>query len=214
VGLLGAMPFIGGIIQIASAVFVNPPLHAGLAYAVLRKIDGDPADVGNLFEAFRSRYWPSVLVTLPVMGLYLAGVIVLVVGVVIFMVVRQSLNAAAQQMAVTLGFIVLVPVVLVAIIVVMFMTSAIWFALVELWDGPASGWAAFVAGLRVAKDNFGSTLGLAIMLALVGFGAVVAGTLALCVGLLFTLPFLTVWIAAAHVYAYRSWSRSGATRVG
>jgi uncharacterized membrane protein len=64
----------------------------------------------------------------------------------------------------------------------------------------------------VAKANLGSVLGLSIMLGLAGLAAGLAGILALCIGLLFTIPFMTVWVTVAHAYAYRSWSRAGASR--
>jgi len=212
VGLFGMLPLIGSVIQIGVMFFVTPPLQAGLAYAMLRKIDGGPAEVGNLFEAFRSRYWPSVLVMLPVMGLYLVTIIAVVAGVFVFATMHRSLSTTAQHTATMLGVVLLGVVLLIAILVAAFLTSAVWFAFVEMWDGPTSGWPAFVAGLRVAKDNLGSTLGLAFMLGLAGAGAVLAGILALCVGLLFTMPFITAWITVAHAYAYRSWSRTGSAR--
>jgi hypothetical protein len=212
VGLLGVIPIIGPLFQLAATFLVNPPLQAGLAYAMLRTIDGRPAEAGDLFEAFRSRYWQSILVMLPVIGLYLVVMIVMVAGVFGLVFVGQAMSHEVPPVLKIVGIALGVLAVLIFIAIAMFVTSAVWFAYIEMWEGPATGWSALMTGLRVAKDNLAPTLGMAGMLGLLGFAAALAGMLALCVGLIFTIPFITAWGTITHVYAYRSWSRAGAAR--
>jgi uncharacterized membrane protein len=208
--LLGFIPIIGSLFRLAGAIFVTAPLQAGLAYATLRTIDGRPAEAGDLFEAFRSRYWQAIVVMLPVWGLYLVVVIIVGAGVFAFMLMSRSVSADSRQALTFVGIALGILAFLIFLVVALFVTSAVRFAYIEMWDGPATGWSALMTGLRVAKDNLGPTLGMVILLVLLGIAAALAGMLALCVGLIFTIPFITVWATITHVYAYRSWSRAGA----
>jgi hypothetical protein len=211
-GLPGVIPYVGGFFQLATAVFLNPPLQAGLVYAVLRRMDGAPADVSNLFECFRQRYWDSIVIMLPVFGLWIVAVALMVGGIFLYSALTGGMHDASRtDQFGAVAIVALIPVALVAIFVAVLVTAMVWFAYVAMWDEQLSGWAAFQAGARVVKENIWPTLGLALMLGLIGLGAAIAGPLALCVGLIITIPFFTVWNVIAYSYIYRSWSRTGAS---
>ena len=92
--------------------------------------------------------------------------------------------------------------VVVAMIVRLFFT----FALLAIWDTPTSGGDAIRASYRLVKDHFWSVVGLSLLFALIVVGAAIAGLLACCVGLYFTLPIVSIWYTGALIYLYRSWT--------
>ncbi|MFO8013719.1 MAG: hypothetical protein R6X20_10495 [Phycisphaerae bacterium] len=197
-GLPGAIPYIGACIQLAVMVFVLPPLFAGLFYAVARVIDGQKAEAGQVFEGFRQRYWQSVVAVLLPMGVYIGGV--LVIGVLV------GLAAAAtegdDELMVILALLIAIP----GTIVLMFLLLLFLFTLVAVWDHPASGWEAMKASVQVVREHYLSTLGFAVLTWLIALAAGLLGAIACCVGIFFTVPFSMVWISAAMVYLYRSWT--------
>lgn len=208
-GVLGLIPFIGYIFQLAILICVNPPLQAGLVYAVLRKIDGAPADTANLFEGFRSRFGQSIVVMLPVWGVTVVMVGALAIGLVILMYALGPTVGRGRGAA--LGPVVILVLVLAALVIMfvsMIMNTVMFLAFVALWDTHDSGWAAFVAGARLVMANFGPACGVTGLFLLLGLAAVVVGVLALCIGLIFTGAFVMVWMTATYAYLYRSWQGS------
>ncbi len=211
-GVLGLIPFIGFIFQLAIMICVTPPLQAGLVYAVLRKIDGGPANVSDLFEGFRSRYGHSIVIMLPVWGVSFVVVVVIGIGFVILMSILGPSVGRGHGSA--LGPVLILALALAALVVMcvsMIMNTVMFMAYVALWDTQESGWAAFVAGARVVLANFGPALGVTILFLLAGLAAVIVGVLALCIGVIFTAAFMLVWITATYVYLYRSWEGAAST---
>ncbi len=205
-GIFGAIPYIGGCISLAVAIFVQPPLSAGLFYAVRRRIDGAPAQVGDLFEGFRQRYWQSVVAMLVPLGIgFAAGL--LIAGIVLAAVAigggfSQQADEESMIVAVIVAGVIVVPLAIILFLVMLLFT----FSLLTVWDHPESGWAAVKDSVRVVKAHLLSCVGLALLFAVVGVAAYIAGVIALCVGTFFTLPFVMVWSCAAMVYLYRSWT--------
>jgi len=205
-GIFGAIPYIGGCISLAVGIFLQPPLNAGLFYAVRQRIDGAPAQVGDLFEGFRQRYWQSVVAMLVPLGVgFAAGL--LISGIMMAAVAIGggfSPHANDEDMIVALvvaGVIVVPLIIILSLVMLLFM-----FSLLAVWDHPESGWAAVKDSVRVVKAHLLSCVGLALLFALVGVAAYIVGVIALCVGVFFTLPFVTVWMSATVVYLYRSWT--------
>lgn len=205
-GLVGAVPYIGGCFSLVVSIFVEAALTAGLIYAVRRRIDGAPAVVNDLFEGFRQRYWPSVVAFL--IPLAISIVFVLLMGAVVLGVLAL-MGAFGGQMSdenVIVMILVCAAIGLPLLLVLILVTLLFVFWPVAIWDGPGSGWEAIKASVRVAKSHFLSLVGFAILTALIGIAAYVAGIIALCVGVFFTIPFVSVWFTAALIYLYRSWS--------
>ena len=200
-GVAGAVPYIGGCISLAVGIFVQPPLFAGLVYAVARVIDGQKAEAGQVFEGFRQRYWQAVVANLlPVAIGFVFG---LVVGGAIFVMALAAEGAHGdEEVFAVIALLVAVPLGIVfALIMLLFV-----FTMVAVWDHPESGWEAMKTSVRVVKEHYLSTLGAALLLGLVGFGAYVAGVIACCVGIFFTLPAVLVWSTATFIYLYRAWT--------
>ncbi|MEA3368509.1 MAG: hypothetical protein U9R68_10410, partial [Planctomycetota bacterium] len=199
--LVGSIPYIGGCFSLALAIFVQPPLYAGLFYAVVRVIDGQKAMAGQVFEGFRQRFWPSVVANLlPVAIGFGFG---LVVGGLIFGMAFAAEGAGGDEEAfVIIAVLVAIPLaVILALVMLLFV-----FSMLAVWDYPESGWEAMKASVRVVKAHYLSTLGAALLFGLIGLGAYLAGLIACCVGIFFTMPVVMVWFTAALVYLYRAWT--------
>jgi hypothetical protein len=206
VNLPGAVPYIGGCFSLLAGIFLQPPLQAGLVYAVARRIDGGPADVANLFQGFQQRYWASVVASLPLWGVGLGlGLAILLAAVAIF---GTSFAIGGGQPnetvlivgAVGLGLVALVLVLLVIAVVIFFS-----FSFVALWEPHATGWQAVLASARIVRAHLLATLGLALIAMAITLGAALAGLLTCCVGVLLTVPAAMVWLNATLVYLYRAW---------
>jgi hypothetical protein len=205
-GLVQMVPFIGGLLAIAVTIFVQPPLTAGVVYALLRVIDGGPATVDDVFEGFRRRYLPSIVVMLPMWGVSIVIVMVFVgIAIVLGMATGMFKEGRPPDGAMIPFMIVVVVGVIVVVAATVVLQAVAMLAYVGLWETHESGWLAFLEAWGIFRANTGSTIGLIVMLGLVGLGAALAGILALCVGLIITMPFAVLWANAAYIYAYRSW---------
>jgi hypothetical protein len=204
--LVQMVPLIGGLLAMAVTIFVQPPLAAGVVYATLRVIDGGSATVDDVFEGFRRRYFPSIVVMLPVWG---ASIVLLMVfgGAAILIGLSTGIFKEGHSSdAATILFMAVVGIALLVFVAVTAVLQAVTgLAYVGLWETHESGWQAFLEAFGIFKANVGPTIGLMLMMGLVGLGAALAGLLALCVGVLVTVPFAVLWMNAAYVYAYRSW---------
>lgn len=218
VGGAGGIPYIGPCIAVAVGIFVQPPLTAGLFLAIRRAVDGGKANVGTLFEGFRQRYWESVVaLLLPELAV---GALAVVAGIgAAAMGIGASImeggahghgDEEALLAALVIGGLVLVPLVLAVVIFSMFFT----FAALAVWDHPGRGWEAAKASMRLVRANFWSVLGLMILFGLVNSAAALAGLLACCVGMFFTVPVVMVWQTATFIYLYRSWTGQALVRAG
>ena len=205
-GVVNAMPYIGGCLALAVGIFVQAPLGAGLFFAVRRRIDGAPAQVGDLFEGFRERYWPSVVAVLLPMGLALAFGLLIFGGAVaaggVMSGFGEHLSEDDMLVVVGVAMLVLVPLCIVFGLVMLLFV----FSQLAVWDHPESGWQAMKDSVRVVKAHYMSTLGLMLLFALIGLAAGILGFLACCVGVFFTMPVAMVWFNAAAIYLYRSWT--------
>ncbi len=197
--------------------FTHPPLTAGLFRGLMRRIDGRAVEVGDLFTAFQYCYWPSVVAGLPLILTEVAAQaiqLVIRVGGNLADVMNQSVFAEGhlstqEAMAVfggVAGFLALVLVGLVVILVLAALQLFFRFALVAVWDTPASGADAIRAAWGILKTRFWSVIGLGLLFLLVFIAALVGGLLACVVGLVITLPAATAWYYLTMVYLYRSWT--------
>ncbi len=206
VNLPGVVPYIGGCFAIVLGVFVQPPLQAGLVYAVARRIDGAPPDVGDLFQGFQQRYWASVVAMLPFWGIGVA--IALAVGFLAaasfgtaFALSRHQPGETVALVAAAAMAVLVIPLVLLVIVAALFFT----FSFVALWEPHGSGWEAILTSVRIVRGHFWSTLAFALMAMGIGLGAALAGLLTCCVGLAFTTPVAMLWLNATLIYLYRAW---------
>ncbi|HUU92469.1 MAG TPA: hypothetical protein VM238_14825 [Phycisphaerae bacterium] len=206
-GVIGIVPILGpivnGCIQLAAGIFLQPPIMAGLFYAVRNSIDGSPAQVGEVFEGFRQRYWQSVVAMLlpNIIGL-VAGV--LIGGILLTAVIIGQEAGSDEDVAIAVGIALAIAIPL-AIILCLVMLLFL-FSLLAVWDHPESGWQAMKDSVRLVKAHYWSCIGLALLFVVLSVAAVLAGLIACCVGVFFTMPVLMVWWSATLIYLYRSWT--------
>ncbi len=205
-GVVGAMPYIGGCIALAVGIFVQAPLNAGMFFAVRRCIDGAPANVGEVFQGFRERYWPSVVAVLLPTGLALAFGLLIFGGAVAAGGVMTGFeeHMSEDEMLAVVGVAMLI-LVLLCIVFGLIMLLFV-FSQLAVWDHPESGWQAMKDSVRVVKAHYMSSLGMILLFALIGLAAALVGILACCVGVFFTAPLVMVWFNATLIYLYRSWT--------
>lgn len=206
VGLIGALPCVGPLVGLAAAFCFTPQIQAGIFFAMRQRIDGAPPDVGNIFEGFRTRFVQSLVSMLPMYLLTLVGTIVVFVTIIATVGLSAlvgSFNGGGDHT----GSLVAMVVVLVLLVLAMFCCGLLfYFTSLAVWDHPESGWAAAMASARIVSQHFFEMLGFALMFLLIGFGGLIAGAMAVCVGLVFTVPFVIAWSTTSAVYLYRSWS--------
>lgn len=197
---------------IVSSVLVMPPLVAGLFYVVARRIDGGPAEVGDLFVGFKHRFGQSVVGMLPLtLGGVVFGVLVGLVTAVL-LVVGFGIGIAAEGEDEVIAAVVIVGILLLLaaefLLMVALLVYTLFFRFVPaaVWDHPESGWAAAKASVRLAREHFFPMVGLLVLFWLVATAAELLGMLACCVGVLFTVPVVVVWYVATLVYLYRGWT--------
>ncbi|HUU92470.1 MAG TPA: hypothetical protein VM238_14830 [Phycisphaerae bacterium] len=198
--------------------FVQPPLMAGLFRGVARRVDGGRVEVGDLFAAFPMCYWSTVLAGLPVVAIDALAAIVQNVGQTCVRVPLQIAAPLADEMGasdeetvlVILGIVAVGGLVaLLATAVALALAAARFFfqfALLAVWDTPQSGVEALKTAVGFVRTRFWSVIGLAVLFTLLEIAAGIVGLLACCVGLLITVPAVTVWYYITMVYLYRSWT--------
>ena len=206
-GVIGIVPILGpiinGCIQLAAGIFLQPPIMAGLFYAMRNCIDGGPAEAGGIFEGFRQRYWQSVVaVLLPNIIGFVAGV--LIGGIVVAAVIIGEEAGGDEEAVIAVGIALAIAIPL-AIILGLVMLLFL-FSLLAVWDHPESGWEAMKDSVRVVKAHYWSCFGLALLFVVITVAAALAGLIACCVGVLFTMPVVMVWWSATLIYLYRSWT--------
>ena len=189
------------------AFFAGPPLQAGLFKAIKRRVDGAKVDFADLFAAFSPIYLQTVLAGLPAMAIDTAMQLVqLPVRIVAQFAepLRRESHYSAE---------VLIPVLIIAVGVAVLLLLALLvfrlfftFALLAIWDRQDSGVEAMKISMRLVKEHFWSVVGLTLLFVPIGLGAAVLGVLACVVGLLITIPAVTMWYKITLVYLYRSWT--------
>ncbi|MBI5526252.1 MAG: hypothetical protein HY897_07950 [Deltaproteobacteria bacterium] len=207
-GVMGAAPYMGALAGLAIAIFAQPPLTAGLVYAIRLRADGRNVRLEDLFEGFKQRYWQAVVTAFPPLFVGLTGA-ALIVAAVLAVLIPMGIWAGVNNwdtdkiiLAIVLGCAAAVPVALVLMCVMLFFV----FTPVAVWDHPESGWAAVKTSARIVRAHFWSVAGLSLIFAAIYTAAAIAGLLACCVGVFFTIPFALVWHNATLVHIYRTWT--------
>ena len=190
-----------------------PPLAAGFVYVLARRIDGGAVQTGGLFEGFRQRFSESLLSMLPLLIVWAVLWIVEIAVYVAFLLPAIMLGESSRgghgdeadmMMAAAFGILGLV-IVLVSIAVAVFQMFFL-FAPMAVWDRPKAGWEAAKDSMRLVRSHFWSVLGFCLLALLIFVAAEIAGILACCIGLIFTIPAVYVWLGASAIYLFRSYT--------
>ena len=204
-GFAGGIPYIGACISLAVGVFLQPPLMAGLFWAVRQRIDGGRTDVGHVFEGFRSRYWQSVVAGLPptVIG-FAAGMLIMGI-VLVVLAIAGVLGGHVSDEEAIIAVVIATALSLPILAAVIIGSLLFAFSLLAVWDYPQSGWEAAKVSARLVWSHFWPMVGLMLVAIGIGLAAALAGGLACCIGLVVTSPLAMLWMCTAMVYLYRSW---------
>jgi len=231
-GLVNSIPYLGTCTSLATTIFVQAPLTAGLFFAIRRRIDGAAAEVGNLFAGFRLRYWQSVVANLIMIGIMLGMMVAfgLVAGLIVGVgaAITHGFKDPEPPIFLIVALLILGLPALVAMIVV---GLHFLFTFLAVWDYDHSGWDAVKASARTVWANLGSVVGLQLlfflvwlvaMIPLVAFGVLFAigldshsdalaiaggaGLFVCVIGYVFLIPTIVVWYKATLIYLYRSWT--------
>jgi uncharacterized membrane protein len=206
VGVLGKIPFIGSIFSIAN-LFITGPLMAGVFYIFIRAIRNESAELGTMFAGFRSGYWQLFLGYLVPALAYLACLLpFLVIYFIKVIPILSQLqhtnpndmqNALPQIMPALKGVLwTSLPILFVCMIPVIYLTVNWQFTLPLIIDKKMSFWPAMKASWKMVHKHWWHLFGLVVVIGLLN----IAGAVACCIGLLFTIPLGF----AALMYAYET----------
>jgi hypothetical protein len=187
---LGQIPIVGILISLGSVV-ITGPLMGGVYYFLLKNIRRQPAQVGDVFDGFRVAFGQLLLGYIIVA--ILTGVSALpgaaIMAVPIIMMVHHSAVTAGPLLLAGMGFIVL-------IIPVIYLSVSWMFSLPLIIDKRMEFWPAMSASRKMVGKHWWLVFGLVVVCGLIN----IAGFLACCVGIFFSLPI----VFGAMMYAYES----------
>lgn len=191
---LGNIPLVGPLFTIANFV-ISGPFMGGVLWLFLRGVRGEPAEVGDIFAGFKRAFGPLFLVTLVqslLIGLCMTPFIIVLV--MKFIATGMHFNpqdlennpAAAQELVKTvLGLLfVTLPVLLMCLIPAIYLGTCWKFSLPLVMDKGMDFWTAMKTSFKMVNKHWWQVFGLLILIGLLN----VAGFMACCVGVLFTMP--------------------------
>jgi uncharacterized membrane protein len=195
-GAFGKIPFIGPLFSIAN-LFVSGPLMAGVFYIFILVIRGRPAELGVMFDGFRRGYWQLFLGYLVPALFYLACMIpfliiyMMKVMPILAQFQHEHANPADIQnnlpeimSAMKSVLVGSLPVFLICMIPVTYLSVSLQFTLPLVIDKKIDFWTAMKASWTMVHKHWWSVFGVVVVIGLIN----IAGVIACCVGLLFTIP--------------------------
>ena len=167
-------------------IFLGGPLMGGMLVVYLKRLRGQPAEVGGVFGGFYPRYWQLVLVQFiqtVLVWVVLIPVMAVAMIPVMLSVVRAGQTNTAPQFA-TWMFAAFGGLMLVAAPFVIYFMVAWGFSLMLVADKGLDFWPAMGLSRKVVQKHWWRVFGLFVVTLLLMF----AGTLLCLVGALFTGP--------------------------
>lgn len=204
-GVLGGfanIPIIGPIISIANFV-ISGPLLGGVFYLLIRAIRDEPVEIVAVFEGFRRQFGQLFLATLVQALLIGACLIPFFVVAAIKMIpmmhqLQPGSHLSPEEMTAAFKPILIasLPVLLICLIPVIYLATCWKFSLPLIIDRNLDFWPAMKTSFRMVNKHWWQVFGLIILISLIN----VAGVLACCIGVLFTVPIGF----GALMYAYET----------
>ncbi len=204
IGGLSNIPLIGAVFSIANFV-ISGPLLGGVFYLFISAIRGAPVEIGDIFAGFRRAFGQLFLGTL-LQGLLMGACMLpfLVVFLIKFIPLIshfQGLQKGALPDAETLAALKSIlfatgPVLLLCAIPATYLSVCWKFTLPLIIDRQMEFWPAMKTSFKQVNRHWWQVFGLVIVIGLINL----AGLLACCVGLLFTIPIGF----AALMFAYET----------
>lgn len=202
---LANIPFIGFIFSLGNFV-ISGPLMAGVFYLFIRTIRSEPAEIGDIFSGFKRGFLQLFLATL-VQGililLCLAPFLVILLVKLVPALHQMNPQAATnpdQQLELIKSlmpiFLGALPWLLICAIPATYLSVCWKFTLPLIVDKQVGFITAIKLSWKMVNKHWFQVFGVIILIGLLN----VAGALACCVGLLFTMPVGF----AALMYAYET----------
>lgn len=188
--LLLGIWLIGGIIGGVSLFIVAGAMTCGTFYAYLKKIDGEPVSFDDLWKGMRW-FVPGLVVMLFIIVPMLLVYAVIYIPVVI----AASMGGRLSQDELIVLLIGAFAVDLILIVIMVCIQTLLMFAFPLIVDRDMGAFKAMTTSARAVMKNLGGVIGLI----LVNCVLIIAGYLALCIGIYFVIPI----IIAGNVVAYR-----------
>jgi uncharacterized membrane protein len=186
-GVCGFLPCVGAIAQIIA----TGPVVAGWQLYFMRRLRGMPATPWDLFEPFASPQLSQLVIEYVVTTAFSFCLVLPLIGLGFLTI---PLAAAADELA---GFILITGWGMVGLIGLagsLFLTVAFMFALPLILDKGLPFWPAMQLSRRVAQRYFLPLVGLLLLCWLI----MLAGILALCVGILIAAPVVMASMTCAY----------------
>ncbi len=194
--LLTVICFIGLSMVAALVPFgqfiVAGPLMGGTYYIFLKRLRGEPASVGDMFDGFNRSFLPLFLVYLFMSLIIFAAAIPMIIAIIVG-IVGGMLEGATTGVPI-ISFLLMGLGILFSMLLMITLGGMFTFSVPLAMDRGMDAGEAFAATWRVTKNCWGKCLGLMIVLSLVG----IAGFLALCFGMLVTAPLTFAMFAVAY----------------
>lgn len=163
------------------------PLFAGLSYYMLLKVRGKSTRMEDSFSGFSRNFWQLILMGL-VSGLIMLGV--MIPGILVILggtVAIESFSEVAGVSIVIFGVIVL-------LMPFVYLNVAWMFAGLLCVDKKMSFWASMSLSMKMVNKHWFACMLFGLLLGLVNF----AGTVLICVGLFFSLPWTLLALACFY----------------
>jgi hypothetical protein len=191
VGAAGMIPFV----SLVAAFLVSPQINAGVMWNFLRRLRGEPAVIGDIFEPYSRSFGQLALMVLIQIAIALPIIVVLfVMGAgAVFASSGMTGEVAPLSGAAVLGILAMG---LLLALVMWRLTLAPLFIV----DRGYTAGAALLLSWRLTGLRLGSYIGLGLALILLSL----AGMLAFIIGLIFVMPMLPATLAVAYESAVRA----------
>ena len=197
-GGLAQIPIVGILVTLGSLI-ITGPLTGGVYYFLLKNVRRQPAEIGDVFAGFRLAFGQLLLGY--IVTAILTGVAALpglaIMAFPVYTMVQHHAPGAGPMLFAALGLIV-------AIIPAIYLSISWMFSLPLIIDKQLEFWPAMSASRKMVGKHWWLVFGLVVVVGLINL----AGFLACCVGLLFSLPLGLGAIA----YAYESIFSAPASR--
>ena len=171
---------------------VSGPLMGGVYFIYLKRLRGEPSEIGQLFIGFNESFLPLFLVyifqALAIFIVLIPMIITIIAAIVTGALEANTTGVPILSLAIGgLGS-------LLSMILMMALGTMLTFAIPLTMDRKMDAWEAFKATWSITKNCWGQCLGMSFTLMVINL----AGFLALCLGMLVTAPLSIAMFAVAY----------------
>jgi hypothetical protein len=181
---------VGGLIGGLTFGIVTGAMMCGTFYCYLRKIDGQPVKFDDLWKGMQY-FLPGLIV----IAFILVPIIFVYAGIYIPFIIAAVMGGRLDESELVGLFVGVVVIEVIVIFGMVCLHTLLMFAFPLIVDKNIGGFKAISTSARAVLKNLGGVIGLIG----VNFVLVLAGYMALCIGVYFVIPI----IIAGNVVAYR-----------